>query len=82
MLVRDVVENSLNNTEAKSTIVVVAHLMLYTVYFTGLYKRETNLNSEYASVTQRIQNVLIFKRCFLLLSLTLKFPFFLYISAR
>lgn len=45
------VENSLNSTEAKWTTVAlnIAHLMLYTVYFTGLYERETNLNFEYGS---------------------------------
>ncbi len=73
-LVRDTVENSLNNTEAKSTIIVVAHLMLYTVYFTGLYERETNLNFVYGFITHVIENVLHFKPLF---SFTLFFYTFL-----
>lgn len=53
-------KNHWSITEAKSTIIVVAHLMLHTVSFTGLYERDANMKL-YGFIIHIIQKMCILK---------------------
>lgn len=62
-------KNPSSITEAKLTVIVVAHLMLHTVSFTGLYKRHANMN-QYGFIVHIIQKMCILQ--------VLLFPIFIH----